>query len=513
MSARQRDLGSAEPMTSATIGAQEPAPADPPLSDAALRIRPPSPRERRAGRLRHAALVAALALTIISLASQQPLFLLGAALLASLDIVPNLWYRYGLRSIRFNRRIAQRTIPLGSVVEVEVAVENRKPLPLSWLEVRDEFPDGLIVQGRTLAPSERIGRATLRLTLALSGYQRLRRRYQLLAVERGVYHLGPTTLRASDPFGIQTAQADMETPATLIVRPLVTSLERLNLPSVAPFGEHRSSTRLLDDPLRVSGIRDYAPGDDPRRIHWKATARAGALQSKIYDPSTRHALVIFLDLRVWAGQTATDAALSELAICAAASVATWAHAQRFSVGICANAPAQLDQPAAAHGPRPPTVRLAQARRLLRLPPSASARQLGAIQDGLGRLMTIQTTPMQAVLARELTRLPLGATVVYIGADSALDAGLLATLRRAQTNGHPVTLMLTQTEAAADTPLPSPALTHLVSHIIGGRALWQSLLGEALGTDLARRLTHGARAAFIELRQPAMASAHEPERGG
>jgi len=435
---------------------------------------------------------------------------LGAALLASLDLVPELWYRYGLRGVRFNRRVAQRVAPLGGSVDVEVMVENRKPLPLPWLEVGDEFPEGLVELGRVLAPSERIGRATLRLTLALAGYQRLRRRYRLLAVERGVYHLGPTTLRARDPFGMATSQADVETPATLIVRPLVTSMERLNLPSVAPFGEHRSSTRLLDDPLRVSGIRDYAPGDEPRRIHWKATARAGALQSKIYDPSTRQALMIFLDLRVWTGQTATDAALSELAICAAASVATWAQAQRISVGICANAPALLAQPTDAHSSRPPTIRLAQARRLLRLAPSASARQLAAILDGLGSLQTIQTTPMQAVLDREHTRLPLGATVVYIGADSALDAHLLAALRRTQTSGHPVTLMLTQTEAAADAPLP--ALTHLASHVIGGRALWQSLLGEALGTDLAQRLIHGAKPAFIELRQPATAAAHEPERG-
>ncbi|HEX2347439.1 MAG TPA: DUF58 domain-containing protein [Ktedonobacterales bacterium] len=223
---------------------------------------------------------------------------LGAALLASLDLVPELWYRYGLRGVRFNRRVAQRVAPLGGSVDVEVMVENRKPLPLPWLEVGDEFPEGLVELGRVLAPSERIGRATLRLTLALAGYQRLRRRYRLLAVERGVYHLGPTTLRARDSFGMATSQADVETQATLIVRPLVTSMERLNLPSVAPFGEHRSSTRLLDDPLRVSGIRDYAPGDEPRRIHWKATARAGALRSKIYDPSTRQALMIFLDLRV-----------------------------------------------------------------------------------------------------------------------------------------------------------------------------------------------------------------------
>lgn len=499
MSAQPRSLGDVSDAgdAGATDASEDARASAQPRPHATLRIRPLDAREQRARRQRHTLPLVALALVVLSLWSAQPLFLLGALLLISLDVVPELWYRYGLRDIRTQRRIGRGSTPLGGDVEVEVSVENRKVLPLPWLEVNDEFPEGLIVLGRPLAPSAHIGRAALRLTLALAAYQRVRRRYRLLAVERGVFHFGPTILRARDPFGLQTAEAELDDPATLIVQPLVTAIERLGLPPVAPFGEHRSSVRLLDDPLRVSGIRDYAPGDEPRRIHWKATARAGTLQSKLYDPSTRHALVICLDLRTWPGvAVAPDAALTELAICAAASVGAWAHEQRYAVGLCANAPIATNWMALQPGLRAPAQRLVDARRLLRLPASASPRQMEALLDGLARLLSFAPAPMDALLDRERPRLPRGATVVYIGADSALDAALLAALRRLRTSGHPVSLLLTQAEASTDAPLPPGALDHLHCHIMGGRALWRSLLREALGDDIVQRLAHGAKPAFI-----------------
>jgi ATPase family associated with various cellular activities (AAA)/Protein of unknown function DUF58 len=76
--------------------------------------------------------------------------------------------------------------------------------------------------------------------------------------------------------------------------------------------------RLLEDPLRVAGVREYVLGDDPRRIHWKATARAGELRSKIYEPSSRYRLLMLLDINSypepWMG---LDSEIQELSIAAA----------------------------------------------------------------------------------------------------------------------------------------------------------------------------------------------------
>src|SRR5438046_6868626 len=82
----------------------------------------------------------------------------------------------------------------------------------------------------------------------------------------------------------------------LLVYPLVVPLTSFNLPARHPFGERRAPRRLLEDPARVIGVRDYMYGDSLRRVHWKATARAMQLQSKIYEPTTTYTLVLFLNL-------------------------------------------------------------------------------------------------------------------------------------------------------------------------------------------------------------------------
>ncbi|WP_456276997.1 DUF58 domain-containing protein [Bacillus sp. AK128] len=54
----------------------------------------------------------------------------------------------------------------------------------------------------------------------------------------------------------------------------VISRELGNKPSVYSYHQ---------DPILISGVRDYAPSDPFQQIHWKATARAGSLQTKILE--------------------------------------------------------------------------------------------------------------------------------------------------------------------------------------------------------------------------------------
>ena len=84
-------------------------------------------------------------------------------------------------------------------------------------------------------------------------------------------------------------------------------------------------------------MRDYQPGDSLRRIDWKATARRGHLQSRVYEPSATLHLLVALNLttleQTWSGY---DPLLLELAITVAASLATQASQQGQSVGLLTN---------------------------------------------------------------------------------------------------------------------------------------------------------------------------------
>ena len=79
-------------------------------------------------------------------------------------------------------------------------------------------------------------------------------------------------------------------------------------------------------------------GDSPRHIHWKASARQQALQTRIYEPTTSHTLMLYLNLASFEGYwwAALNRDLLELSIVAAASVASWGLEQGYHVGLATN---------------------------------------------------------------------------------------------------------------------------------------------------------------------------------
>jgi uncharacterized protein (DUF58 family) len=336
-------------------------------------------------------------------------------------------------------------------------------------------------------------------TLALWAYQRVRRRYTVHAVERGAYRLGAMKLRTTDPFGILQREVVQDQQALLLVHPLIAPLERFGLPPNAPFGERQAPRRLLEDPLRVAGTRAYMPGDEPRRIHWKATARTGALQSKVYDPATRHTLILLLDVRTLSRVLMSyDPALVELAMSAAASVAAWAYEHRYAVGLYANGPLnapELDVPLPVdHGQLTEEERVQRAIALqagglrLRIPPSARPEQLTRILDGLARLQPYYGLPMERVIAAEQHGVPFGASIVHIGTQALVDVPLIVALRQLKQRGHAVTLLLTKS-GSADAPDAdhSLQLAGLPTFTVGGRELWEELVSDVLDPKISQRV--------------------------
>lgn len=121
----------------------------------------------------------------------------------------------------------------------------------------------------------------------------------LIAVRRrGEHRLGPCTVRVQDVFGLFRISRTQELPGTVIGLPRV---ERLD-----PAAMQRA--RLAHDGTLGAGAgqgigeigplaRPYVPGDDLRRIHWRASARADRLMTREDEPLEAETAVIVLDDR------------------------------------------------------------------------------------------------------------------------------------------------------------------------------------------------------------------------
>ncbi len=440
---------------------------------------------------------------------RQPLLIVAGLFVLVLAVIPELWYRYCLRQLTINRQPDTKRAALGDTIEIVLTVENRKPLPLPWFEIVDEIPESLPVANLKIMQSAKPERALLANTFSLWAYQRVRRRYSIRALTRGAYRFGPMILRATDPFGILTREISIDEPAVLVVHPLVAPLERFGLPALAPFGERKGTRRVLEDPLRISGIRAYVPGDEPRRIHWKATARMGTLQSKTYEPSTIHTLSIFLDTRTLSQALMSyDPVLVELHICAAASVADWAIRLRYAVGIFANGTLGVPE-FAERAPRQSSLEGSAAESVddqlqreiertraalrLRIPASSRPEQLTRIFDSLARLLPYHGLPMEQVIRAEERELSTGATVVYVGTENLVDVPLIIALRRLKSHGHAVSLLLTKSSQSERETAEHPHFAGLDTHYIGGPETWVELLRDTLGQD-APGVFHSPRGA-------------------
>jgi uncharacterized protein (DUF58 family) len=411
-----------------------------------------------------------------SILLHQPLVFVAGLLALALGAIPELWYRFCLRGLVYHRQLGERRVFFGETVTFRVSVENRKPLPLPWLEIEDEFPEPLMLRGKRLEPHHKPRRMLLVNALSLWWYQRVTRRYSIHCLARGVFTLGPLTLRSGDPFGLLTRESQREQLDTLLVYPPLLPIERFGLPARRPFGERAAPHRLLEDPTRVIGVREWVPGDDLRRVHWKATARAMTLQSKVYEPTTTWTLAVFLNINSYANPVlGTNPPLVELAIAAAASIAQWATEQGYAVGLFANAmqatPGEDELSPAAIEER--SIEINRAIRV-RIPPSSRAEQLPRILESLTRLVPFFGSPIEQLLVDEQPRLPAGATLVLISAAAAVTPSLLTTLRQAQAHGHTVALLV-----AGNAPIES---TTFPVYRLGTEEVWDEIVAQAAGKE-------------------------------
>ncbi|MCG7309801.1 DUF58 domain-containing protein [Brachybacterium sp. ACRRE] len=116
---------------------------------------------------------------------------------------------------------------------------------------------------------------------------------------RGIHELGPCLIRLRDPFGLLQLSARIELPGRIVGLPVVEPVDDAGTSRIG-IGRRdleRAGAAIGSGELGVIP-RPYAPGDDMRRIHWRASARAGRLMTREEEPPRSEGAVIVLDTRL-----------------------------------------------------------------------------------------------------------------------------------------------------------------------------------------------------------------------
>jgi uncharacterized protein (DUF58 family) len=371
-----------------------------------------------------------LALILIPLAlifDARALLVISAFLLT---VVPIAWWwnRQSLKGVVYERTLSERKAFPGEAIELTLRVTNQKLLPLGWMSVEDRWSVTLPLEEGTLftSPSSQMG--LYRSAFSVRWFDRVSRHYQIRCTRRGFYPFGPVHLSSGDIWGLFRQSVVNDHLDWLVVYPQVLPLEALGFPPKEPLGERKAAWRIFEDPNRAVGLRDHRPEDSFRHIHWKASARRQQLQVKVYEPTTSHNLILFLNVatfaRHWEG---TKPLLLEQTIAVAASIASHGIEERYLVGLMANG-------SIPHSDQP-----------IKVLPSRRPDQLARVLEALAAVTSFTTSTLESLLLAESPRLPWGATLIIVTAVVTED--LLSALVRLHDVGRRLVLVSLEDEPA------------------------------------------------------------------
>jgi uncharacterized protein (DUF58 family) len=215
------------------------------------------------------------------------------------------------------RRAAPPAVHAGSPYLMGISLSNRKRrLPSFSVEVED------------LVAERPIDKRCYFLKLPAGRTQETA--YRHVIARRGRHRLSGFRLSTKFPFGLIQKSRDVADPLDLLIYPALVKVPEALLrgfPARAGVGRVKSRARSGD----FFGLRDFRPGDEPRDIHWRTTARRGIpFVRESEDDEGLEATVVFDNAAV---SGAAGPELFERAVSMAASVALALIHRGYRVGF------------------------------------------------------------------------------------------------------------------------------------------------------------------------------------
>jgi len=234
-----------------------------------------------------AALGAALALALLWVGFGEELLLALAVFFLLAVGLGSLYVRRAGLNVTMSRAVSPRQVHDGDRAIVEVTMTSSRRLHEAVIE---DLVHGL---GAASFVASRVKPASPMVA-----------RYEVLCRPRGVYRLGPATVKVHDPldlaeFAVTAGRADR-----LVVYPQVEALE--GTPTVRgqdPNVNTASASFSLTGGEDFFTLREYQQGDDLRRVHWPSSAKRDQLMIKQLEMPWQSRALVLLDPRAQAYQT------------------------------------------------------------------------------------------------------------------------------------------------------------------------------------------------------------------
>ncbi|MFA9424162.1 MAG: DUF58 domain-containing protein [Sedimentibacter sp.] len=225
---------------------------------------------------------------IISLTANALLMSTLCICILALSFGTKLWAGAGLKNLTAAIKLdGIRAFP-GDIIHSKINIQNNKILPVSLkIELSKNINEHYTMESGILSYGDIV------FDLDLS-YEK-----------RGVYTLGPLYISAFDLLGFYSVGSNFTDIQEIIIYPKLISLKECAYTSREYFGDNDSSS-FVEDPVLVTGTREYTYGHSSKNINWKASAKTMTLQEKMFAPSSHIKLVLIIDVKEFKKEQDSD---------------------------------------------------------------------------------------------------------------------------------------------------------------------------------------------------------------
>ncbi|WNB91332.1 DUF58 domain-containing protein [Bacillus sp. NEB1478] len=152
-------------------------------------------------------------------------------------------------------------------------------------EISITHRDVISEPGKSLINEGAKGRIEITRPFAVHRKTAYRQSVQFTANRRGTTRISNLTVRVQDPLqtGGLVLSYQQLFPAEIIVYPELLPVYGIELLYYQGNGETARPFALYENDSLPAGTRNYTSGDSFHKIHWKATAKTGLLQTKVFE--------------------------------------------------------------------------------------------------------------------------------------------------------------------------------------------------------------------------------------
>lgn len=208
--------------------------------------------------------------------------------------------KYLIKDLEVTRRFPRKILEVDENVFMELIIENRKRLPISFLRIEEMLPNIIKFKGKANY-HETPGFIMHNVNMMIKGNYKIIKKYSISFKHRGNYDFKESRARiiVGDYLGTSFLEKSVPEYSTdLVIAPKAYDIEN----NLIPFGDYNGEISvkrfIIEDPILTIGLREYTGAEPQKHIHWPSSLKSGRLMVKQFDYTCETKASVIVNLEV-----------------------------------------------------------------------------------------------------------------------------------------------------------------------------------------------------------------------